>query len=463
MTTSARPQTPTSPRRRAAALAGATAVAGLGTLGFSRATADIQPASRPVTLDVALDTPTVLAGTAQHAYMRVALKGAELAASRKRTTANLAIVLDHSGSMTGEKLAQARQAAIMAIDRLAPDDVVSVVVYDDTVDVLVPARRVGDGSDLRARIASIEAGGSTALFAGVAKGAAELRRYLSAERVNRVILLSDGIANVGPSSPSELADLGISLGREGIAVTTIGLGLDYNEDLMTRLASASDGNHFFAERAEDLASAYETELGEVMSVIAQEVDVDIHFAAGVRPVRVLGREAEIHGQTVVGRLNQLYARQTKYFVVEVELPAGKDGASRNLATVEVGFHDLASGAPAALTATLDCRFSAQASVVEALRNPRVTAAVARQIGTETNRNAMDLRDQGKIAEARLLLMSNAAYLEKTAATTDSEHLAKDAAANRNAADNLDAARWKKQRKVMTKEQTEQLQALGYVE
>lgn len=92
------------------------------------------------------------------------------------------------------------------------------------------------------------AGGGTALYAGVAQGASELREFLDPHRVNRIILLSDGQANKGPSSPSELGNLGAALISEGISVTTIGIGLGYNEDLMTQLAPRSDAPAFTPQR-----------------------------------------------------------------------------------------------------------------------------------------------------------------------------------------------------------------------
>src|SRR4029450_1790476 len=99
-------------------------------------------------------------------------------------------------------------------------------------------------------------------------GAAAVRKFLDRQRVNRIILLSDGQANVGPSSPGDLGNLGASLIKEGISVTTLGLGLDYNEDLMTQLARRSDGNHYFIENSSDLARRF-----------GYEVDYDIFVCA----------------------------------------------------------------------------------------------------------------------------------------------------------------------------------------
>src|SRR5262249_32047712 len=150
----------------------------------------------------------------------------------------------------GEKINKANEASRMVLDRLDSNDILSVVAYDDTAEVLVPATRVFDKEAIRRRIAAIVPQGSTALFAGVSKGIEEVRKFRDAAHVNRVVLLSDGQANVGPSSPNELGRLGAATAKEGISITTIGLGLGYNEDLMTQLAMRSDGNHGFAESAE---------------------------------------------------------------------------------------------------------------------------------------------------------------------------------------------------------------------
>ena len=164
--------------------------------------------AREVRLDVALGTPVVEAGKSQRAFLRVALTGFEIDRPSERPPVNAAIVLDKSGSMSGEKIQRAREAAIMALDSLSEGDYVSVVTYDGTVRVVVPATEVSRRYWIADAIRTINAGGSTALFAGVSKGAGEVRKYLARQRVNRVILLSDGLANVGPSTPGELGRLG---------------------------------------------------------------------------------------------------------------------------------------------------------------------------------------------------------------------------------------------------------------
>ncbi len=136
----------------------------------------------------------------------------------RRTSMNLCVVLDRSGSMEGAKIEKARQAAAMAVDKLAADDIFSLVTYDNETDLLIPPERIGGRDhreELKARIHRIQPGGSTALHAGVVLGAQQVRHFFEKERVNRVLLLSDGIANVGPSTTSDLARLGRELrGRD---------------------------------------------------------------------------------------------------------------------------------------------------------------------------------------------------------------------------------------------------------
>jgi Ca-activated chloride channel family protein len=256
-------------------------------------------AASGVRLGVGLVNPVVLAGSRQRSYLRVSLTGYAPELVAKRPPANVAIVLDRSGSMQGEKIAQAREAALVALDMLDERDVLSVVTYDDTVSVLIPATRVQDRRWIANAIRRIEPGGRTALFAGVSRGAAELRKFLHEERVNRVILLSDGLANIGPDSPGALGELGASLRKEGMSVTTIGLGLGYNEDLMVRLAASSDGNHAFVESTEDLVRIFAAEFRDILNVVAREVTVEIRCRGAVLPVRVLGRDADVVGQNVI--------------------------------------------------------------------------------------------------------------------------------------------------------------------
>lgn len=365
-------------------------------------------------VDVCVGTSSgkVLANQKQTFYMRVTLTGQPAADAAKRSPVNVALVLDRSGSMQGEKIEKAKQAAIDVIEQLRPDDIISVVAYDDTVNVLLPATRVTDHTAICAAIQSLYPGNATALFAGISKGAEEIRKFIDKNRINRIVLLSDGLANVGPSSTGALAELGTSFIAEGISVSTIGLGLDYNEDLMTALAQKSDGNHMFAEKAEDVGKAFAREFGDVLSVVAKSVDVTVHCAPGVRPVRALGREAVITGETAIAKLNQVYGNQTKYMLLELELSAGVAGTPMNVASVDVSYAGMPTNANrlSQHTSTVDVVDSP--SMVASAENADVMTSVVHQLSVERNELACRLRDEGKLAESRQAFSDNAAYLDK---------------------------------------------------
>lgn len=405
-----------------------------------------------VRLDADLGTPKVLAGEPQKVYLRVGMTGLELAPNKGRPPVNVAIVLDKSGSMSGDKIASARRAARIAVERLQPDDIVSVIVYDTTVTVICPATRASDKAAILNAISRGSAGGNTALFAGVSKGAQELRKFLDKEYVNRVVLLSDGLANVGPSSPGQLAQLGQSLGREGIAVTTIGLGLGYNEDLMTRLADTSDGNHLFAEEPSDLEIAFDREFGDVLSVVAQDVHITINCADGVRPLRTLGREMDITGQNAVAGLNQIYSDQMKYVMLELEVPPDKAETTRRVAEVELQYRDMGTGELVTEGKTVNVAYVANPELVEQNENAEVMVEAVSQIGNDRNEEALRLRDEGKVQEAQQVLHSNEQWLGQNAAKYESEQLQEEAQEQAEDAANLDEQDWDRQRKIMKEKQ-----------
>lgn len=412
-------------------------------------------------LDVGVSHPTMLAGEKDVNHVRISLTGFDVPQSQKRPPVNTAIVIDQSGSMGGEKIVQARKAAIAAVRRLRDDDIVSIILYSDSATVLVPATKATDREAIIEKIQSVSAQGSTALFAGVSKGAAEVRKFINKDSVNRVILLSDGQANVGPKSPRELERLGASLVKEGISVSTLGLGLGYNEDLMSRLASAGSGNHMFVEKADDLVAVFQKEFNDLMSVVASDFEIHAKIGEGIRPVRVLNTKADISGQDIYIPLAQLYARQQRYFVIEVEVDAGENGSKRPLANVTVEYQNMISKTTDRLTSSIEVRFSDDKEVVTRDCDVETFAYSAIQVANEKNGRATTLRDAGKIKEAKDLLFLNYTQLrniELRYGKEIKEDLAKELKRNSNLNQRQSAtiaspAQWAAGRKSMRYEQS----------
>jgi Ca-activated chloride channel homolog len=392
-------------------------------LGLAGAPQLCRASGSALELDVGLARPVLLAGRRNIAHLRVSLLGQAAPAAARRAGVNVCLAIDRSGSMQGEKIVNARLGAIAALRRLGPEDIVSVVAYDDTVQVLVPATRASERGFIEAGIRGLEPGGSTALFAGVVKCAGELRKFTDQNRVSRIVLLSDGIANVGPSSPAELGALGAQLMEEGISVVTVGLGTGYNEDLMTELAMRSDGGHVFVEQAEDLGHFLDQELAAVTAVVARDVDVRIRCAQGVRPLRVLGRPADIRGDTVVAPFAKIYARRQHYFVLEVEVDPGAAGGERRLAEVDVRYHDLVRNQNDERARAVAVRFSGRPADVEASAQPAIVAELGMLDDNAASERALGLLKRGNAPAARAELEKSALRLEETMRATKDRRLA----------------------------------------
>ena len=356
--------------------------------------------TEPVRLRVDVDRTILPAETTEKAVIKIALDGMRLPRRELRPPVNLALVIDRSGSMAGDKIQNAREAALEAVRRLGPDDIVSLIAYDTNVQTLVSAQRVGNGRRLETAIRSLEVGGNTALYGGVTRGASEVRKNLEDRRyVNRVILLSDGLANVGPSSAEELGRLGTSLMKEGISVTTIGLGLGFNEDLMTRLALRSDGNTYFVENSSDLSRIFTAELGDVLNVVARRVVIEIEFPEGVRPIMFVGRDGSIRGQKAELTLNQLYGGQEKFALVEVEVSPARSGAEREIVRARVSYEDALNQRTTTLTARRTVQFSSNRTVVIGSANHKVQSDYAVNVMAVAKDEAVALVDANRRDEA----------------------------------------------------------------
>jgi len=419
--------------------------------------------AKDITLRTQLGQDTYLNERGTKTYLRVDLEGIRHEQS-ERTPVNIAIVIDKSGSMGGNKIEQAKEAAIMAVERLNEDDYVSIITYSDRVDVLIPSTRVTNYTQLRHQIRSIRANGRTALYAGTKRGVHELEEFLDENRVNRVILLSDGLANVGPSKPSDLERLGQRAAQKGISITTIGLGLGFNEDLMTKLAYASDGNHAFVRNERDLVDIFNKEFGDVLSVVAQDVEIFIECKIGFRPIRVLGRQAKIEGQSVRLKMNQLYAAQEKHIILEVEVTDTLDEGVAPLADVTIDYRSMKQKSRLKARGQATGEFTKSKSRADNSINKRVMSSVVEQIATEQNEKAVLLRDQGKIKQAKKLLQDNAAYLKKEAENLGENFapaLNEMAKKNKMESQNLEGNNWAASRKSMKARQYRQKTQQSY--
>lgn len=255
----------------------------------------------------------------QNFYLYLELQGSQAPASADRVPLNLSLVIDRSGSMAGDKIAYAKKAAQFIVDNLSPEDRVSIVQYDDIVEVLSPSAPVQNKQELRQRIALMEARNMTNLSGGMLAGYEQVERTKQARFVNRVLLLSDGLANHGITDPAVLQQLVQEKFRNaGIAVSTFGVGADFNELLMTSLSEYGGANYYFIESPDKIPGIFAEELRGLLAVVAQGVKMEIQLpSSDFRCEKVYGFPAEITKDKVVINFNDLFSLEKKAVLLKM--------------------------------------------------------------------------------------------------------------------------------------------------
>jgi Mg-chelatase subunit ChlD len=319
-----------------------------------------------------------------------------------RPKVNVAFVLDRSGSMAGQKIDLAKDAVREGIERLAGGDRFAVVVYDDRIDVVSPGRIADPDArrDCMRALRSIDARGTTNLGEGWLRGAEQVAAALDSEAVNRVLLLTDGLANMGITDAVELTRHAAELRARGVSTSTFGVGEDFNERLLGAMADAGGGVYRFIGRAEQIPELIRSEVGELLEVTAKAVTLRIGCpdGFGVEPLSSFAcdrsaRESVIH-------LGDMVSDQVVRVVVAFEFPLGEVGRSIG---AEIALHDETGRLEG--TETLTWTFADGDANDRQPREREVDRVVARTYADRALREAVDLNRQGRWEEARTLLRS----------------------------------------------------------
>ncbi len=255
------------------------------------------------------------AGTASASWSRGSPRRRPIGAV-SRPSVNLAFVLDRSGSMDGQKIRLAAQAIEEAINRLQPSDRFAVVIYDDVVETIVPGTLATPAarSEAIGRLRSIGARNMTNLSGGWLAGCEQVASALDQEGVNRALLLTDGLANVGITDRDELARHAGELRARGVSTSTFGVGDDFDEVLLAGMATAGGGHFYFIASAAQIRDHIGSEVGETLEVVARDVTLDVTLPDGVRLESLGAFPAMARGGRTSIELGDLVSGQ------EVEVP-----------------------------------------------------------------------------------------------------------------------------------------------
>jgi len=334
-------------------------------------------------------------------YLRMSIAARETHRPERRPV-NLAVVLDRSGSMSDEsKMNYAKAALYALIDQLKRDDIFSLVIYDDVVETLRPAARVGgDKERIRSLVNDIYPRGWTNLGGGMQEGFRQVEEYVGKEYVNRVILLSDGLANQGITDPHRLQALARRQRDHSISLSTIGVGLDYNENLMVGLSENGGGNYYFLESSRNLASVLRKEFDRLSNVMAQNVIIELDLGRGVALHDAIGYEHQSNNGRVQIPVGDLYGEDTREVILELDVPPGSGSLTVARGKL-VGAGSTGNGDLGSFDSGI--KYEANAAVVERQRDLGEQARADVAVSTRNVLKAMESLDKGDKEEATNML------------------------------------------------------------
>ena len=274
--------------------------------------------------------PLPTSANPQAAYLLIE---AQPGAATEAAPLNFCLVLDRSGSMQGAKLAALKDATRRVIDTLTPQDVVSIVLFDDQVQVLAPATPATDKDALKALVDSVEEAGGTAMSGGLQAGQAELRKNSAPDRVSTMLLLTDGQTWGDEDHCRAIAG---ELGRESVRLTALGLGAEWNEKLLDDLAEATGGASDYIADPAQITTFFQHAVRAAQGTLAQDARLLLRLARDVTP-RAVHRVAPVIanlGYQPIGeseiavRLGSLEAGSAASVVVDLMVPPRAAGSFR---------------------------------------------------------------------------------------------------------------------------------------
>jgi len=260
-----------------------------------------------------------------------------------RPRLNLALVIDRSGSMAeARKLDFVKTAAHHLVDMMGPDDQLSIVTYSQGVEIPWPSRPVGrDRGELHRIISGLYPGGSTFLSGGLEEGFRQANHGKRKGTLNRVLLLSDGLANVGVIHRGSLRERAGDMAANGVSVSTFGVGNDFDEELMRMVAGGGGGNYRYLGDPERIVAALESEFHAASRTAASDVEIIIRLKRGCRFGSVLGRDWRRDGDDYVIRLGDLSAGERRTVFANLNVAAEGTGL-RDVGDVALRYRDPAT-------------------------------------------------------------------------------------------------------------------------
>ena len=318
-------------------------IAMLLTLSMVIILSPVLAAGSALNMDVRPENSTLLYRSDGTSTIQIRIVAPEDLPNYDRPPLNLALVLDKSGSMGDEgKMDYVRQAAHMLVNRMGPEDRLTIVTYNHRVQVPVSTRRVKDRQYFHRIIDGLYPDGRTYLSGGLEEGFRQARRYRKKGYVSRVILLSDGLANIGLTDAGQLSRRAGIMYESGVAISTFGMGYDFDENLLASMATGGGGSYYYISRPGDILAALKREFNMAASTVASGVEIIIRPMDGCRFESAPGHGWRLEGGSAVIGLGDLSAGETRTLMAQMSVPTGEMG-DQGVADVTLRYRDPITG------------------------------------------------------------------------------------------------------------------------
>ncbi|MGV3624631.1 MAG: vWA domain-containing protein [Archangium sp.] len=348
----------------------------------------------------------------------------------KRAPVNLAVVIDRSGSMSGAKIENARRAAARLVELLDENDRIAIVHYGTDVEAMnsvfaTPENKVR----LQRFIANIQDNGGTNIGDGLAAGQRQIEKARSDFKVNRLLLLSDGQPTVGITSSQGLVNVVRRIRDAGISVTSLGVGSDFNEDLMQRLADVGGGSYGFINNAAATAQLFQKDLEQAGTMVANSASVSFTVPAGVRFVQVFGRPVSQLGNTVTVSLPDFSARQVEKLVVQLSATPGVRNGAIDIGDFKLAYTDLLTSKPADARVALSAMVTDDSTLALGKRDKDAVVLANKARAAVNYRKAAEAIDRGDFNDAQVALQQNTMLFDEADAVGGAGSMADERSTN----------------------------------
>jgi Ca-activated chloride channel family protein len=365
--------------------------------------------SEPMQFTHAWNKPYVSTNGLEKAYLLLEMKGtAEV--KEDRASLNLSLVLDRSGSMHGSPIQYSKQACQFVVGQMSGDDLLSMVAFDSQITTVFDPEKVTHKDLMKAKINTIEPGGTTNLSGGLIKGAQYVMSHKKSGVVQRVILLSDGHANEGITDQDQLAKIAQEYKTAGVGITTMGVGEGFDEELMETIADNGEGNFYYIDQPDQIPQIFAKELEGLLKVVAQNVQLKLKPSQFIQITDIYGYNVTQEDGNKLLSLGDVYSEEIKSVLIEVSLAAQPVG-EQNVLEVEWNYVDVTDGVKdCSLKYSIPIQYTTNIDLIQNNNNTHVEKQVHITQSAQTIEQAMRAFDEGNYETGQSLMKENATKL-----------------------------------------------------